>query len=78
MIVVLTLAEEATKARLLRQHGDSLEAVEAMAGVGLEDIYHLQPLGEEEQRVVSVEVGETMTEEEVVRVIMETCNTFFS
>ena len=78
MIVVLTLAEEATKARLLRRHGDSLEAVEAMAGVGLEDIYHLQPLGEEEQRVVSVEVGETMTEEEVVRLIMETCNTFFS
>ena len=78
MIVVLTLAEEATKARLLRRHGDRQEAVEAMAGAGLEDIYHLQPVGEEEQRVVSVEVGETMTEEEVVRVIMETCNTFFS
>ena len=78
MIVVLTLAEEATKARLLRRHGDSLEAVEAMMGEGLEDIYQLQPLGEEEQRVVSVAVGETMTEEEVVRVIMETCNTFFS
>ena len=49
-----------------------------MAGAGLEDIYHLQPLGEEEERVVSVEIGETMTEEEVVRVIMEACNTFFS
>ena len=78
MIVVLTLAEEATKARLLRRHGDSLEAVEAMMGAGLEDIYQLQPVGEEEQRVVSVEVGETMTEEEVVRLILETCNTFFS
>ena len=78
MIVVLTLAEEATKARLLRRHGDRVEAVEAMAGAGLEDIYQLQPLGEEEQRVVSVEVGETMTEEEVVRLILETCNTFFS
>ena len=78
MIVVLTLAEEATKARLLRRHGDRVEAVEAMAGAGLEDIYQLQPVGEEEQRVVSVEVGETMTEEEVVRLILETCNTFFS
>ena len=76
--MVLTLSEEATKARLLRRHGDRVEAVEAMVGAGLEDIYQLQPLGEEEQRVVSVEVGETMTEEEVVRVIMETCNTFFS
>ena len=74
LIVVLTMSEEDNRERISRRHGGNEEVVRSLMGIG-KKLY--DPVAEDEEGVVSIEIGKAATKEENVNMILDTCHAYY-
>ena len=69
------MAEEDNRERISSRHGGNEEVVTSLMGIG-QKLY--EPVTEDEEGVVSIEIGKAATKEENVNMILDTCHAYYS
>ena len=67
------MAEEDNRERISSRHGGNEEVVTSLMGIG-QKLY--EPVTEDEEGVVSIEIGKAATKEENVSMILDKCHAY--